>query len=116
MATQARLACYQLLTDDDWEQNEAPKGLTRPDLLLEKRPSFSGHETLNLFESKGSNGPNLWWPDDRGWCLATEIDLDSTLVGGSAELIKGLLSDSDIEAVPARLEDSVAINADTMNE
>ena len=73
-------------------------------------------EALNLFQPKGSNGPNLWWPDDRGWCVATEIDLDSSLVGGSGELIKGLLSNPDLEAVPARLQDSVAINADTINE
>ncbi|MGH8301512.1 MAG: hypothetical protein ACRET5_08615, partial [Steroidobacteraceae bacterium] len=26
--------------------------------------------------------PNLFWPDDRAWCVATEIDFDSTLVGG----------------------------------
>ena len=30
--------------------------------------------------------PNLWWPDDRAWCVASEIDLDYTLVGGPDEL------------------------------
>jgi hypothetical protein len=74
-------------------------------------------EGFNLFEAKrSSGGPNLWWPEDRSWCVATEIDLDSTLVGGSDKLIRELLSDPDVEAVPARLEDSVAINADTINE
>ena len=24
-----------------------------------------------------SHSPNLWWPDDRAWCVATDIDLDS---------------------------------------
>ncbi|MBJ7610034.1 MAG: hypothetical protein JF887_11485 [Candidatus Dormibacteraeota bacterium] len=24
---------------------------------------------------------NLWWPDDRAWCVATEIDLNTTYVG-----------------------------------
>ena len=32
------------------------------------------------------DGPNLWWPDDRAWCVASEIDLDYTLVGGSVAL------------------------------
>lgn len=32
------------------------------------------------------DGPNLWWPDDRAWCVASEIDLDYTLVGGSQGL------------------------------
>ena len=30
--------------------------------------------------------PNLWWPQDRAWCVATEIDLCWTYVGGSRAL------------------------------
>jgi hypothetical protein len=37
--------------------------------------------SLELLGAKGGNGPNLWWPDDHAWCVATEIDLDSFLVG-----------------------------------
>jgi hypothetical protein len=25
--------------------------------------------------------PNLWWPDDHAWCVATEIDLNTTYMG-----------------------------------
>jgi hypothetical protein len=49
--------------------------------------------------------PNLWWPDDRAWCVATEIDLDSTYVGGSATMIRELLSDSRFEALEVRAAD-----------
>jgi hypothetical protein len=28
------------------------------------------------------SGPNPWWPEDRAWCVATEIDLPYTYVGG----------------------------------
>jgi hypothetical protein len=28
--------------------------------------------------------PNLWWPEDRAWCVATEIDFAWTYIGGSA--------------------------------
>jgi hypothetical protein len=31
--------------------------------------------------------PNQWWPQDRAWCVASEIDLDSTLVAGSQDLV-----------------------------
>jgi hypothetical protein len=34
--------------------------------------------------------PNLWWPDDRTWCVRTDIDDHATLVGGPAELIDAL--------------------------
>jgi len=36
------------------------------------------------------DGPNLCWPDDRAWIVAREIDLDYTLVGGSAGLCNEL--------------------------
>ncbi|MGH8919035.1 MAG: hypothetical protein ACRD0H_12055, partial [Actinomycetes bacterium] len=35
---------------------------------------------------------NLWWPDDRSWCVATEVDMDCTYVGGSAECVADLLA------------------------
>lgn len=51
--------------------------------------------------------PNLWWPADRSWCVATEIDLAWTYVGGSAELVRRLESDARIEALPASPGDSL---------
>ncbi len=50
--------------------------------------------------------PNLWWPGDRSWCVATEIDLPCTYVGGSAELIDAILADPRLEAMPVAAEDS----------
>jgi hypothetical protein len=44
---------------------------------------------------------NLWWPQDRAWCVATEIDLAWTYVGGPAGLIRQLLTETRIEALPA---------------
>jgi hypothetical protein len=44
-------------------------------------------------------GPNLLWPSDRAWCVATDIDMDSTLVGGSAELVAQLRACADVESV-----------------
>ena len=56
--------------------------------------------------------PNLWWPDDRAWCVATEIDLDSTYIGGSQALAADLLNDPRVEATPVRAEDA---RGDTIN-
>jgi hypothetical protein len=44
---------------------------------------------------------NLWWPDDRAWCVATEIDLAWTYVGGPAALIGDVLANPHLEAQPA---------------
>lgn len=41
---------------------------------------------------------NLAWPADHAWCLASEIDLAWTYVGGSESLVEHLLADERIEA------------------
>jgi hypothetical protein len=45
-------------------------------------------------------GANLWWPNDRAWCVSTEIDFKWTYVGGSAECIYEILKDPYLEAYP----------------
>lgn len=49
--------------------------------------------------------PSLLWPEDRSWCVATEIDFDSTLVGGPAELVHALLEEPRLEAWPVEPAD-----------
>ncbi|GAB3954337.1 hypothetical protein [Streptomyces sparsus] len=41
--------------------------------------------------------PDLWWPQDRAWCLGGDVDLVSTYVAGSAELVAGLLAHPGLE-------------------
>jgi hypothetical protein len=36
--------------------------------------------------------PDLWWPQDRAWCVGGDVDLVSTYVGGSAECVADLLA------------------------
>jgi hypothetical protein len=51
--------------------------------------------------------PNIWWPEDRAWCVATDVDSDSTYVGGTDECIQALLDNPDLEALPAGIEDRI---------
>ena len=51
---------------------------------------------------------NLWWPQDRAWFVASEIDLAWTYVGGPAGLIGELLADMRIEALPAAPDDELS--------
>lgn len=59
--------------------------------------------------------PNMIWPQDRAWFVATEIDFDSTLVGGSAELIGQILGDPTFEAFPIGPRDLLTWTADKVN-
>jgi hypothetical protein len=59
--------------------------------------------------------PNLIWPQDRAWFVATEFDFDSTLVGGSRELIDAILSSSELEAWEVDPAVSLQEDADKIN-
>jgi hypothetical protein len=58
---------------------------------------------------------SIWWPEDRAWCVATEVDFDWTYVGGSAECIAAILRSPDLEALPARTSDGVTYDSDRLN-
>lgn len=60
--------------------------------------------------------PNLFWPDDRRWCVASEIDFDSTLVAGTAALIGDIIHSDELEAYPVDPRDSLAFDGDTINQ
>lgn len=59
--------------------------------------------------------PNLSWAKDHSWCVATETDLDSTVVGGAPELIDAILHHPQLEAWPVTAEDSLAFDPDRIN-
>jgi hypothetical protein len=44
-----------------------------------------------------SQAPNLIWPADRSWYVASEYDLDSTLVGCSRHLADAILAAPELE-------------------
>ena len=64
---------------------------------------------------KRREAPNLIWPADRAWLVASDVDLDSTLVGGSAHLIKAIVESSELEAWEVEPSDSLAADADKIN-
>ncbi|HWK91361.1 MAG TPA: hypothetical protein VNR17_03770 [Luteimicrobium sp.] len=59
--------------------------------------------------------PNLVWPADLAWCVATEIDCDSTLVGGSRALVDAICADDALEAFEVREDDDLTWTGDTVN-
>lgn len=59
--------------------------------------------------------PNLWWPQDRAWCVATNIDLMASYVGGSRQCIEAILASSELEAFEVSAEMSVQWDSDSVN-
>jgi hypothetical protein len=49
--------------------------------------------------------PQLWWPEDQRWFVATEIDLELTLVGADESLANAISGNADINVQEVSLED-----------
>jgi hypothetical protein len=74
------------------------------------RTGLQVEDDLSLDQS-----PSLWWPDDRGWFVATEIDHAWTYIGGTRELIETLMSDARLEVLPVQLSDIHSYENDLVN-
>jgi hypothetical protein len=83
----------------------------RPYLLLQGPLDAAGELGMTLYEQS----PSLFWPDDHAWLVATDVDLDSTYLGGSAALVRDLLADGRLEAVPVSVTDPVWADSDDIN-
>lgn len=81
-------------------------GHRTPDELREQWP----------WEWLARQSPNLLWPEDRSWCLATEIDFDSTLVGGAAALVDALVASPAVEAYAVPPGGDLSLDGDQVNE
>jgi hypothetical protein len=110
--------CYCLWDGYGWVSGSPSVRLPERDYLLFKGPldgiSEMGWRLDGRFHTPQS--PNLFWPHDRAWFVATEIDLDSTFVGGSAALIHEVLGEVRLEAWPSRPADLVWATSDDINK
>ncbi|MDT5233617.1 MAG: hypothetical protein QOI39_4117 [Mycobacterium sp.] len=92
----------------------------RPTFQLPGRKYHLAHGPLPAAQSVGFPAAhnvscNLWWPDDHAWCVATEIDLDSTYVGASEACIEELLANSELEVARLDVAAGVTADSDTLN-
>ena len=62
-----------------------------------------------------AQSPSILWPEDHSWVLATEIDFDSTLVAGTAALIRELVQTPGLEVLPIRTDADLRWEGDVLN-
>lgn len=65
--------------------------------------------------SLGAQSPNLWWPQDHAWCVATEIDLKSTYIGADHRCAQQLVSLPAVEATTVSSDSGIDWLSDTLN-
>jgi hypothetical protein len=68
--------------------------------------ALAGVTSIDVAHRRIGQPPNLWWPSDRSWIVASEIDLPWTYVGGSTALIERILAEPRLESLGAEPDDS----------
>lgn len=58
---------------------------------------------------------NLWWPDDRAWCVATEIDLNTTYIGCAEPCRDEIVGLPQLEALPIDPATGISRASDLLN-
>lgn len=61
------------------------------------------------------NSANLIWPRDHSWCIATEIDWDSTLIACTRHVATAILTDESLETFTVGYDDDLSWYGDTIN-
>ncbi len=62
-----------------------------------------------------TQSPSLWWPDDRAWLVATEVDLDSTYVGCSEACAEAITASGALEAMRIDPASGISNASDELN-
>lgn len=101
---------------DHLESHTLPEGIMKSErfklpnreyLLMRGPLSEAKKIGWTFFESFQSQSPNLLWPRDRGWILATEIDFNVTLIGGSESLVATILDAGSLSAERFKVTDTI---------
>lgn len=71
--------------------------------------------TTSLERAPWDQRANLWWPEDRAWCVATDVDLMSTYVAGSRACIAAVVASTDLEAMATSVDERIDWGSDTLN-
>lgn len=116
-------------TGDGCRSPNDAEGLIRGDLSLpllrikgnDYRVLSGTAESVNSLKQQdhdclpGPHAPTMAWPHDRSWFLVTDIDFDSTLIGGSQAAMTTLSSWGGLTILPIELDYSLSADGDREN-
>lgn len=60
--------------------------------------------------------PEYWFPVDKSWCVATDMDLYWTYVGGSQSCVREVLASHRLEALESGRDQGLTVGSDTINQ
>lgn len=77
-------------------------------------PSAAAGEASTTAAGWGQSA-SLWWPDDHAWCVATEIDLNTTYVGCDAACRDEILALPELETYEIDPTSGITNDSDLLN-
>jgi hypothetical protein len=90
-----------------------PLGGTSGDVLVLRGPIELA--ATNVVAEPFDQSPSVWWPADRSWYVATNLDLVTTYVGGTAACIAELTAAGDLETAPVQPHQGITWDTDDVN-
>ena len=80
-----------------------------PYIAMDAPLLFEGQikEVLSISASGQWKRPEYWWPENQTWCMCSDYDLSSTLIGGSRRLIDRVLASCLLEAIEVSAQQRV---------
>jgi hypothetical protein len=69
----------------------------------------------NVLDTPWSQSPNLWWPHDHAWCVATEIDLNTTYIGCTEACLNDMVESPILDALPIDPTTGISFVSDLVN-
>ncbi|MWV49335.1 hypothetical protein GRS96_08600 [Rathayibacter sp. VKM Ac-2803] len=92
---------------EGWADSVPPREAARFTWSLRGLALFHG-AVEDVVGFAGERTPAVWWPEDRSWFVVTEVDYDSTVVGGTQECIDAVIG-SGLEALPLGPDDDLVL-------
>lgn len=86
-----------------------------PQPVLEQSTDLMRLATAPQRSLHNVQSPNQWWPIDKSWFVATEVDQDSTVVGGPSFLIRQIAAHPILESYPILFNDYLGSDSDRTN-
>jgi hypothetical protein len=83
----------------------------RPRVVLEHRNCLLFRGPVSAATSFRSapwfQSPTLWWPADRAWCVASELDIYSTYAAATSAAVRDLIAHQALEVLECAAEDDI---------
>lgn len=89
-------------------------------LAMPNRPMLLFSGPIDAWLARQERDPfhrsaSLWWPQDRAWCVATDVDLMSTYLGADERCVDELIADDALEAGRITIDQPTTWDKDAIN-